>query len=480
MPLASKWLVLSAVMLGTFMAPLDASIVNTVLPTITDLFQADISIAQWVPTVYLLTICCLILVWGRLGDVIGYRRVFLTGLAAFVVTSMLCGLSLNVWMLIVFRALQGLSASMVMAVGFAIITTAFPARERGKAMGVYAIAIAVGLASGPTLGGLIAQNLSWRYVFFINVPVGIAALFWGFRVIPRGVTKPGQRLDWGGALAGLVFLLCVLMYANRGQDWGWSSPLSLGVLSIGIASGVVFVWLERSLAQPMLNLSLFKNRVFSLASLSSLLNFMALYALVFLTPFFLMFVLRYDVQKVGLVMAASPVVTLCVAPFSGAASDRLGTRFFAVTGMSVAAAGVFLMADLSASSSATDVAWRLAVVGLGSGMFQSPNNSTVMGSVPPQYLGIASGVLAAMRNVGMVLGIGVAGAVLYALAPVSAKATPGSFTLDDVELFVHGLRWAYITAGALAATSPLTSLLAAFAMRRQRVEPLSGGPERRP
>jgi MFS family permease len=165
-------------------------------------------------------------------------------------------------------------------------------------------------------------------------------------------------------------------------------------------------------------------------------------------------------------MAASPMVTLIVAPLSGAASDRIGSRVFAVGGMGVAALGLFLFSGLQESAGAFDVAWRLAVIGLGSGMFQSPNNSTVMGSVPPWHLGIASGILAAMRNVGMVLGIAVAGAILYGLAPVAASGNPGSFSPADIQQFMHGLRWAYISGAFLAAAAALTSL-AAVGQRRQ-------------
>jgi EmrB/QacA subfamily drug resistance transporter len=464
--LESKWLILTAVMLGTFMTPVDGSIVNTILPSITAFFHTEISIAQWVPTVYLLTICCLILLYGRLGDMVGYKRVFLYGLAAFTVTSILCGSSQSIWMLIAFRAIQGLAASMIMAVGFAIVTAAFPPTERGKALGIYAIGIAVGLGLGPTLGGLIAENLSWRYVFFINVPIGIAALLWGSRVIPRGSIKSGQRLDLAGALTALVFLLALLLYANRAEDWGWASAVSLTLLGVAVVFGVLFLWIERTSEQPMLNLALFANRTFSFASLSALLCFVALYALVFLTPFYLMFVLHYSVLKVGLVMGASPLVTLIVAPLSGAASDRIGSRGFAVCGMCIAALGLFLFSGLQESASVFDVIWRLAVIGLGSGMFQSPNNSTVMGSVPPWHLGIASGILAAMRNVGMVLGIAVAGAILYGLAPISASAQPGYFTPADMHQFMHGLRWAYISGAAFAAAAALTSL-AAIGRRRQ-------------
>ncbi len=456
----AKWAILAAVMLGSIMGPLDGSIVNTVLPSITLHFRTDISIAQWVPTIYLLTISCLILLYGRLGDMIGYRTVFLSGLAAFTVTSVLCGISQNIWMLIAFRALQGLAAGMMMSVGYAIVTTAFPPRERGKAMGIYAISIAVGLGLGPTLGGLIAQNLSWRFVFFVNVPIGIAAVFWGYRIIPRGGRKPGQHLDIRGAAAAFVFLTSLLLYANRGDSWGWTAPAPIALLATALVSGALFFRIEKTAPQPMLNLSLFANRVFAFANLSALLNFVATYAVVFLTPFYLSIVLEYDVLHIGLVMAASPVATLFVAPLSGIVSDRIGSRPLAFCGMCLQAAGLFLLSRLQADSGATDVAWRLALAGAGAGLFGSPNNSAVMGSVPPVHLGIASGILAAMRNVGMVLGIAVAGAVLYNCAPVTHSMATGTFGEAEVNQFLCGLRWAYITGAGIALTAALTSLAA--------------------
>jgi len=337
--LDAKWRILAAVMLGTFMAPLDGSIVNTVLPDITRYFRTEISIAQWVPTIYLLTISCLILLYGRLGDMVGYKRIFLYGLAAFVVSSILCGSSQSIWMLIAFRAVQGLAAGMLMAVGLAIVTAAFPPQERGKAIGVYAISISVALGLGPTIGGVIAEDLSWHYVFFINAPIGVAALLWGARVIPKGSTRPGQHLDFAGASLALVFLASFLLYANQGETWGWTSPKALIVLFIGVVSGIAFVWTEKRSAQPMLNLSLFRSRRFSFASMSALLSFISLYAVVFLTPFYLVFARHYSIVKAGLIMGAAPIATLFFAPVSGALSDRFGTRAFAVSGMCVAAFG---------------------------------------------------------------------------------------------------------------------------------------------
>jgi EmrB/QacA subfamily drug resistance transporter len=456
----SKWLILTAVMLGSFMGPLDGSIVNTVLPSITSYFETEISIAQWVPTVYLLTISCLILLYGRLGDMLGYRKIFLGGLAAFTVTSAICGLSQTIWMLIVFRAFQGLAAGMMMAVAYAIITAAFPPTERGKAMGIYAISIAVALGLGPTLGGLIAEHLSWRYVFFINVPIGIAALLWGYRIIPQRIGQAGQRLDLSGAFAAFIFLLSMLVYTNRGQAWGWTSPGLVALLAVGLVSGLLFFRIEIKSAQPMLDLSLFKNRVFSYANLSALLNFMATYALIFLTPFYLAFVLHFSILKLGLVMAASPVATLFVAPLSGALSDRIGTRPLAFCGMITCALSLFLLSGLTTSAGSADVVWRLVVFGVGTAIFQSPNNSAVMGSVPAKHLGIASGILAAMRNVGMVLGIAVTGAVLYNVAPVTVSMEPGSFGSAEIEEFLNGLRWAYVSGAVLAGIAALTSLLA--------------------
>ena len=455
-----KWLILAAVMVGSFMGPLDGSIVNTVLPEITRSFGTDISIAQWVPTVYLLTLSCLILLYGRLGDIIGYRRVFLIGLSGFTIASLLCGFSQNIWMLIGFRALQGLAAGMTMAVGIAIITTAFPPNERGKALGIYAISIAAALGLGPTLGGLIAEYLSWRYVFFVNVPIGLLALFWCYRVVPHSVTKPDQRLDWHGAFTAFVFLTSLLLFANRGQDWGWTSAAIISLLVVAVISGAAFLWIERRAEQPMLNLGLFKSRVFSYASLSALLNFMALYALIFVTPFYLAYVLGFSILKVGLVMAVAPVATLFVAPLSGALSDRIGTRPFAVCGMFLCAVGLFLMSGLEVTSSAPDVIWRLVICGVGISMFQSPNNSAIMGSVPIVHLGIASGMISTMRTVGMVLGIAVVGAVLYNLAPVVASGNLEQLTGSEAGEFMDGLRWAYISGAVIAAIAAMASFLA--------------------
>jgi len=458
--LVNKWLVLAAVMLGSFITPLDSSIVNTILPEITTSLHTDISIVQWVPIVYLLAISCLIMLWGRLGDMIGHRKVYLFGVAAFTITSVLCGTSQNIWMLIVFRTLQGLSSSMILSVSFAIVVSAFPASERGKALGIYAILANTALAMGPTLGGLIAEHINWRYIFFMNAPIGFAALIWAYRMIPQGSTKPGQRLDYPGALAAFISLPALLLYFNRSEEWGWTSPLSLTMLALAVIFGLIFFWIERTSRQPMLQLKMFANRVFIFASMSYFLGYITIMTLIFLTPFYLKFVLGYNIGKVGLVMAAYPIVGIVMAPSVGTLSDRFGTRVFAIGGMSITAIGLFLLSGLGESASELNVVLCLLIVGLGFSIFATPNNSTIMGSVSPEYLGITSGVLTALRYVGMMFGIAAAGAVLYGLAPVATSTDPASFTPAEKSEFMTGLQWAYIAGAAAAAVGAVTSILA--------------------
>ena len=456
----NKWMILSAVMLGVIMGPIDGSIVNVVLPTIANYFQTDYALVQWVPTIYLLAICSFILVYGRLGDMFGYKRIFLTGLICFAGASLLCGLARNIWMLIIFRAVQGLTVAMQMALGLAIVTSAFHPQERGKAIGIYATAIALGLMLGPVLGGVIAQYLSWRFVFFINVPIGIIAFLWGGWIIPAGGKTPGQRLDMAGAALAFAFLFSTMLYANRGETLGWFSGWGLGLLLCAIVLGWLFVHVERRMAQPMLNLKIFSNRRFSFACLSSMLNFIGLYTVVFLTPWYLADALGKDVFAVGMVMMAFALLTFFIGPLSGTLSDRIGYRALGIAGMLIHATGLVLLSRLGTSADNLDVAWRLMICGFGAGMFQSPINSAVMGSAPAQFRGSASSLLAIMRNTGMAFGIAVAGAVVYNLAPFTTRGQAGPFSGAQLDTFINGLHWSYLT-GALFSILSATAVFLA-------------------
>ena len=441
-------------MLGTVLGPIDASIVNVVLPTIAGSLGASLAAVQWVPMVYLLTGGSLVLLFGRLGDVLGYRRVFLGGLLGFVVTSALCATAPSMPALVAARARQGLASGMLMSVPLAILTRTFEPRERGKVIGLFASSISIGLAIGPSLGGFLASAFGWRSVFLVNVPVGLLAFAFASRVLPRAPGVPG-RLDVAGGATWLLALSALLLFVNRAQQEGLSaSTLLLLLASAGLFA--LFFGIERRTAEPMLDLALLGHRTLAGGCAAAVLNFMSQYVVVFATPFFLARLLHEGPGSTGLVMTAFPLAVLCVAPFAGALSDRVGTVTPAVTGALLCTASAVLLAFLPAGASPPSVAARLALFGVGTGLFQSPNNSAVMGSAPRERLGVVSSLLGTGRTLGMSLGIAAAGAILYAHVPASALRAP-DLDPGQVPRFLDGLRVAYGAAAAFAAGSALLS-----------------------
>jgi EmrB/QacA subfamily drug resistance transporter len=407
-----KWWVLGAVGIGTLMSALDASVVNTMLPIISQSMSASVATIEWVVTAYLLVVSALLLGVGRAGDLHGHRTIYLAGFAVFVVSSALCGAAPSALTLIAFRALQGSGAAMLFASGPAILTASFPATERGRALGLQAMMTYIGLTVGPALGGWLTGQLGWRSIFLINVPIGVIAVALGGRVIPR--TQPAQgsgRADpWGGVLfaSGLTALLLAM---NQGHTWGWSSAAVLGLLAAFVVLATLFIRFESRSESPMLDLALFRNRAFSAATVSAVLNYVSAYCIVFVLPFYLIRGRDFSPERAGLIMTAQSVVMVVVAPVSGALSDRIGPRLLSTTGMALMGGGLVLLARLGPTSALTSAILGLAVAGLGAGLFTSPNNSALMGAAPRERQGVAAAIMATARNVGMVLGVGLAGAV---------------------------------------------------------------------
>lgn len=451
--------VLAAVMAGSILGPIDASIVNVVLPTLARSFSASLASVQWVPMAYLLSSGGLALLFGRLGDLYGHRRVFLSGLLAFVGASALCAAAPSVGALVAFRALQGVASAAMMSVPLAILTATFPPAERGKAIGLFAASISVGLAVGPSLGGFLAATFGWRAAFLVNLPIGFAAWAYARRVLPVVPVRPG-RLDVPGAAAALAALVSLLLFVNRAQVEGFSRRTT-PLLVVAVLCGLLFVRLERRAAEPMLALSLFGNRGVALGASAAVLNFMAQYVVVFVTPFLLSRLLGAGPGRVGLVLTAFPLAVLCVAPFAGALSDRIGSALPAAAGALVSAGACLLLAATPAGAGEGAVAWRLALFGVGTGLFQSPNNSAVMGSAPKPHLGVVGSLLGTSRTLGMVLGVAAAGAVLHAFVPAAALADVG-LGPEQAAAFAEGARRAW-AAGALFATG---SAVLAFAASR--------------
>jgi EmrB/QacA subfamily drug resistance transporter len=409
---SGKWWVLLAIGVGTFMSALDGSVVNTTLPLITRNFTSTIASVEWVVTVYLLVLSGLLLSFGRLGDLQGHKRVYLAGFTIFIISWAMCGLATSVSMLIIFRGVQALGGAMLMANSPAILTKSFPTRQRGQALGLQATMTYLGLTVGPSLGGWLADQFSWRAVFYINIPVGLIALYLSARFIRADrPAKISERFDLLGAFTFLTGLIFLLFGLNQGHASGWTSPFILGVLATSALLLGWFVYIETHTASPMLDLQLFRNWPFSSAVISAILNYLCIYTITFLLPFYLLQGRNFTPTQTGLILTSMPIVMAFVAPISGTVSDRIGTRIPALIGMAGLAAGLYSLSSLGPTTTPTQIALRLSLVGLGTGIFISPNTSALMGAAPKSRQGIAAGILATSRNFGMVMGVGLAGAV---------------------------------------------------------------------
>jgi EmrB/QacA subfamily drug resistance transporter len=446
-----KWWVLLAIGTGTFMSALDSSVVNAILPVIRSDFGSDIASIEWVVSIYLLAVSGLLLSFGRLGDLHGHRRVYASGFALFVCGSALCGLATSTMALTVSRGLQALGAAMLASNSPAILTGSFPASERGRALGLQATMTYLGLTVGPSLGGWLTGILGWRSVFYINVPVGALALWMSLHFIPRD--RPSGRaeaFDWLGAALFLLGLVALLLGLNQGHAWGWTSAATLGSLAAAVAALMLFLQVESRRRNPMLDLGLFRESVFSLSTASAVLNYIGLFSVVFLMPFYLIQGRGLSPQQAGLMLTAQPLVMAVVAPVSGALSDRLGARLPATIGMVILTLGLWLFSRLGPETALASIVLTFSVTGLGTGVFISPNNSALMGSAPRLRQGVAAATLATARNVGMVLGIGIAGAILTTVMARQPQGNP------DSGLFA-AVHTAFLVAAMVTAIGALTS-----------------------
>ena len=406
-----KWYVMAAVAMSIFLATIDGSIVNVALPTLVQELQTDFPTVQWVVLGYLLTITTLILSVGRLADMKGKKPLYVAGFVVFTFGSFLCGLAPTVFWLIIFRIGQGVGASMMMALGMAIVTESFPGKERGKALGIVGSIVSIGIIAGPTLGGLLIDLLSWRWIFFVNLPVGIVGTAAAIRYVPAIQPAGGQRFDYWGALVLFVALLALLLALTLGQGLGFGHSLILLLFAVWIICTIAFIFIEWRTAQPMIDLHLFRNRLFRINLTTGLLSFISIAGTVILLPFYLQNVLGYEVAQVGLLLAVVPIAMGLIAPISGTFSDRFGTRPISVIGLILLVIGYASISTLTMQTSTAGYLLRLLPIGLGMGVFQSPNNSAIMGAAPREQLGIVSGLLSVTRTLGQTVGIAVLGAL---------------------------------------------------------------------
>ncbi len=424
----NPWVTLGLVMVGTFMTTLDTSIVNISLPAMAGAFGTQLSGAiEWVLIIYLVVIAALLLTFGRLSDAIGRKPVWVLGLVGFTIGSALCGLAPSLPVLIAARAFQGVGGALIFAPSIALITDAFPPEKRGQAIGLNAVAVSVGVAAGPSIGGVLTEQASWRWIFFINVPIGIIATILAMRMLESGKGRP-QQFDFPGAVLLGVGLASLTLGLSFGQEWGWLSPGFLLTLALAIASLSALVAVERRARQPNIDLNLLVCRPFAAAAGSLILSFLGMFAVGFLMPFYFENQRGFSPQTAGFLLTPLALMIALVAPISGSVADRIGSRWIASAGLAIACAGLIALSFVGSDTPAWDIIWRLALVGIGSGLFQSPNNRALMEAAPKSEQGEASGVLGTGRVIGQSLSVAVAGAVYTAFGLQAAFLTSAAIT----------------------------------------------------
>jgi EmrB/QacA subfamily drug resistance transporter len=458
----NKWIVFSLVAIAVFMSTLDSSIVNIALPVIMKDLKVPLTTVEWIPMIYLLTVSSLLLSFGRLSDIKGRRWVYCRGFFIFSIASLLCGVAPDAKWLIAARALQGIAAAMLMACSPALVVDAFPASERGRALGMVGTAVAAGLTAGPVLGGLIINYISWRAIFFINIPIGIVSTILAFQILKGGKGDIVRRepFDWKGAML-LTFGFSLFIYViSSAYDWGFASARTILLLITSIISIVWFLQIEKRMDYPIFQTSLLKIRIFILPVISAAILFVSLFTMVFLMPFYLVYPYGFSIDKVGYTMVIPFGFLFFISPLSGYISDRIGSRILCTLGMLVMSIALFMLSRLTPSHTYISVALPLALVGIGTGIFISPNNSIIMSAIGQKYRGVASGTVATSRNIGMVLGVAMSGLIFNSIFhSLSGGLTLKVYKPEMVVFFMTAFKWAMLAGGIVAATGVIVAFL---------------------
>ncbi|MFB0921010.1 MAG: MFS transporter [Oscillospiraceae bacterium] len=454
-------IIILTVGIGTFMSSLDSSIVNLALPLIKNSFGISLSMVEWIVTAYLLVVSSLLLTFGRLSDLYGHKTVYQMGFAIFTVGSLLCALSPNINVLISFRIIQAIGAGMIFSTGPAIITNSVPPENRGKALSITAIAVALGLCAGPVLGGALSTVFGWQSIFYINVPIGIIGLVMVIKNIPPEKKMESVPFDFVGSLLVFFALLFILLPLDISGDYPVPPVLFIGSVAVGLSLMIFFVAHEKRFKYPMLNMSFFKNRVFAASNAAAIFIYMSEFIMIFLTPFYLETLRGYTAMQSGLLYLPMPLATMFVAPISGSASDRVDSRYISSVGALILACGLYMLSFLKADTSNEYIIISMIVSGAGFGMFQTPNNSAIMGSVPLKNRGTASGTLATMRNIGMVLGVAVSGA-LFSHAQSRAETLFSSQGQTGAVLTSNAFIYAMHVTALVAVAVAIAAMVASF------------------
>jgi EmrB/QacA subfamily drug resistance transporter len=448
-----KWWTLAAVSFGLFMIMLDNTVVNVALPAIQADLGTGLSELQWIVTGYALTFAALMLIGGKLADAYGRRLIFVVGILVFTGASLWCGLADSGNMLIAARVVQGAGAALMNPATLSIIAATFPPRERGMAIGIWAGVSALALAIGPLVGGLLTEHLSWHWIFFVNVPVGLIAIAASFLLITESKDETHESLDLPGLATSALGLFALTYGLIEANTYGWTSARIVGSFVVAVISLASFVQIERRRRSPMLDLSLFRSGTYAGANVAMLLVALAMFGIFFFVSLYMQNVLGYSAVQAGAAFLPMTVLIILVAPFAGKASDKYGSRWLMTIGMVLLGVQLLYLSQMGADASFWNLLPGFMVGGLGMALTMTPTAAAATRAVPVEKSGVGSAVLNAMRQVGGSVGIALMGAIVAA----QTSGRPG------VEGFMAGFERALIVAAVIA----FAGSIVAFALVRQ-------------
>jgi EmrB/QacA subfamily drug resistance transporter len=435
-------LILFNVCVGQFIVGLDQRALLVALPTLTHTFNTSLTTIQWVLLIYDLLLIGTVITVGRLGDLFGRRRYYAAGFLVFVLSSALCGAAQSAWQIILFRGLQAVGGAMISANGRAIASVAFPASERGKAMGFASMAFHVGFLTGPTLGGFLIDTVGWRWIFYLNLPVGVWGAYLAWKLLEESKEDVKDiSVDFPGAILLMATCSFFLFAMNQLPHLGWRDSSVVIMLMLSMVACALFVFVELRSRMPILSFALFRNRLFTASMLSLFFITSTQSAISFLMPFYLQNILHFSPTHMGWILIANSVVIVLIAPIAGWLSDRMGSRLLCTAGSGLIVIGQFFIASLGVDSSIPRIILPLLLIGLGWAIFNSPNQSAILGSVPRDKVGTASGMNTTTARTGGAMGVALS-ATLFTYGLAAAGLTraqvesPQSWG-DAPELFVR-------------------------------------------
>jgi len=450
-----KWWTLAAVAFGLFMIMLDNTVVNVALPSMQRSLGLTVSELEWVVAGYALTFGAFMLTGGKLADLFGRRRIFVVGLAVFTLASLACGLAESSHQLIGARVVQGLGAALMNPATLSIITVTFPPRQRGTAIGIWAGVSALALAIGPLVGGLITEHVNWNWIFFINIPVGIAAIAAAFLFIEESRdTSLQQRPDVPGLATSAIGLFALTYALIEANAYGWTSTRILAAFGVAAAALVAFVLLERHQRLPMLDLSLFRDRTFAGANTVMLMTALAMFGVFFFVSLYMQQVLGFSPTEAGAAFLPMTLLIILIAPQAGRASDRIGPRPFVAGGMLLVSLSLLWFSRLGVDATFWTLLPGMLLGGTGMALTMSPVTAAAMSAVRPDKAGVGSAVLNSSRQVGGSLGIALMGAIV-------AAGTSSSLEAGNTRpvAFVNGLHHGLEVAALIALAGALVAFL---------------------